>query len=100
MTPADTQPPSLNPALAPSACLAPCTTGIASLALVPVVLGPSSLTAPAPAHADLYGGLPDLPFPLELVAGQGHRADGIGDAHLCEANGRCSGAGACLPAVG
>ncbi|GIM05298.1 hypothetical protein Vretimale_9759, partial [Volvox reticuliferus] len=43
-------------------------TGVASLAIVPVVAGPSTRTAPAPAHADLYGDLPDLPFPLELVA--------------------------------
>ncbi|GLI67104.1 hypothetical protein VaNZ11_011309 [Volvox africanus] len=43
-------------------------TGVASLAIVPVVAGPSTRTAPAPAHADLYGGLPDLPFPLEFVA--------------------------------
>ncbi|GIL53591.1 hypothetical protein Vafri_9205 [Volvox africanus] len=43
-------------------------TGVASLAIVPVVAGPSTWTAPAPAHLDLYGGLPDLPFPLELVA--------------------------------
>ncbi|KAG2437038.1 hypothetical protein HYH02_011301 [Chlamydomonas schloesseri] len=46
--------------------------GVATLALVPVVRGPSTASAPAPAHqaagADLYGGLPDLPFPLELVA--------------------------------
>ncbi|KAG2429799.1 hypothetical protein HXX76_010583 [Chlamydomonas incerta] len=44
--------------------------GVATLALVPVVAGASTASAPAPAHAgaDLYGGLPDLPFPLELVA--------------------------------
>lgn len=46
---------------------------MATLALVPVVAGASSASAPAAAHisaaaADLYGGLPDLPFPLELVA--------------------------------
>ncbi|GLC34248.1 hypothetical protein PLESTF_000823000 [Pleodorina starrii] len=43
-------------------------TGVASLALVPVVAGPSTLSSPAPSYGDLYGGLPDLPFPLELVA--------------------------------
>ncbi|EFJ47228.1 hypothetical protein VOLCADRAFT_105196 [Volvox carteri f. nagariensis] len=43
-------------------------TGVASLAIVPVVAGPSTLSAPAPGYGDLYGGLPDLPFPLELVA--------------------------------
>ncbi|GFR51490.1 hypothetical protein Agub_g13851, partial [Astrephomene gubernaculifera] len=43
-------------------------TGITSLALVPVVAGPSSASSPAPAHADLYAQLPDLPLPLELLA--------------------------------
>ncbi|EFJ47227.1 hypothetical protein VOLCADRAFT_92267 [Volvox carteri f. nagariensis] len=41
-------------------------TGVASLAIVPVVAGPSTLSMPE--YGDLYGGLPDLPFPLELVA--------------------------------
>ncbi|KXZ53709.1 hypothetical protein GPECTOR_6g626 [Gonium pectorale] len=43
-------------------------TGVASLALVPTVLGSSTASSALPGHADLYLGLPGLPFPLELLA--------------------------------
>ncbi len=43
--------------------------GIGSLALVPTASGVTSRCPPcAQRYPDLYAGVPDLPFPLELVA--------------------------------
>ncbi len=50
----------LDPCLIPHGTLV---AGAATLAIVPLVTGTTS----AESHPDLYAGIPDLPFPLELI---------------------------------